>query len=141
MMSDGDEIVFFSTPGFRELASKITYSFNSARTVAIPSSTGTTRPWYDLLLVTARKLGPATQQAKLVLFLFERELWTAHLTTLVVDFYKRRGFDKKAVRAARRHAERTRENLDRKGCPLRMQIGSNAVRLVRVDADAQVTHK
>jgi hypothetical protein len=87
----------------------------------------------DPVEATVKTLGKAVRQIELVKFLASRENRSAELTTVAKDFYKRQRSDKQTLKIVRRQAERARENLGRKGCPLQIHISGNVVRLIDAD--------
>jgi hypothetical protein len=91
--------------------------------------------WPELFERTAEMLGSkAKRQRKLLQFLLDQERRVASFEKLVTDFYHHKARSDeartKAARAARRLAERLRENLDDKGCPLRLEIKDSTARLI-----------
>ncbi|MFI5454206.1 MAG: hypothetical protein ACHRXM_02025 [Isosphaerales bacterium] len=88
----------------------------------------------DPLEVTCRVL--RASQVELIRLLADRDGREAELKTIVQVFYKRTLATPKNLAVARRRAERTREILEERSCPLRVEIHANTVRLI----DADLTH-
>jgi hypothetical protein len=70
------------------------------------------------------------RQIELIKFLAAREQRQADLATVASDVYERRAIGKQKLRNTRRQVELARENLVEKGCPLRLHISGNVVRLL-----------
>jgi hypothetical protein len=87
----------------------------------------------DLVEQTVMMLGKAVRQIELIKFLAAREQRQADLATLASHVYKRRVIGKRQLRNTRRQVELARENLVGKGCPLRLHISGNVVRLLDAD--------
>jgi hypothetical protein len=87
----------------------------------------------ELLETTAIMLGRAVKQVELVRFLAIKEGQQAELTTIVKEFYKHRIVNEQRLKSARKLAERARDSLTAKNCPLRLHISGNVVRLIDVD--------
>ncbi len=88
-----------------------------------------------LLEQTCRLLSRSVEKARLVRFLAEREGRKADMYTLAKEFYTHKCPTDNHKRTARRHAERTSDDLEAKNCPLRLVIDGNVAYLV----DAQMT--
>ena len=82
---------------------------------------------------TITMLGRATGQIELIRFLAARDKRQAHLETINKDLRKHQCSKKEDLRNTRRLAERARQALEEKNCPLRLYISGNVVRLIDVN--------
>jgi hypothetical protein len=91
--------------------------------------------WPELFKRTVEMLGSkAKRQRELTRFLLDQDRHEASFEKVVTDFYRYKPRSDeartKAARSARRLAERLRENLNHKGCPLRLDITASTARLI-----------
>ncbi|HZW33452.1 MAG TPA: hypothetical protein VFF52_22225 [Isosphaeraceae bacterium] len=82
----------------------------------------------DTVDQTIVMLGPAVRQIQLIQFLASSDNRRAELKTVTQEVYGKHR-TKRNVKNARRQVDRARDNLHRKGCPLRLEISGNVVRL------------
>jgi hypothetical protein len=84
----------------------------------------------DAIEQTAVMLGKADRQIAVVRYLAGRDNRQATLKDIDKDVYKRLSGKPSNIRNVRRQAEKTRDNLADKRCPLRLDISQNTVRLI-----------
>jgi hypothetical protein len=117
-----------------EVPDAATPSVGEDRPTIGPIPTGSKTPTSDdPLSRTITTLGKAKKMIDLIRFLAGREARKAELATIITKFYGRSTANKRNLRTPRRLAERTRRALEEKGCPLRLDISDNVVRLIDAD--------
>jgi len=89
----------------------------------------------DPLSRTVIMLGKATSQIKLVKFLAKRDPHEAEIETIASEVQERSlvASPKTQLKYTRDQIEDARANLADKGCPLRLHISGNVVRLIDED--------
>jgi hypothetical protein len=112
-------------------------SLEANRPVASDGANAKPNPEDDPIETTARMLGKATTQIRLVRFLATRERRSADLAEIDRHVYSRHTAQKNNLRNVRRQAEKTRESLAGKGCPLRLHISGGVARLIDAQPVAQ----
>ena len=111
-----------------ETAGPIATPRGDQKPAAAPAAGTDTR--VDPIELTTQMLGKAVAQIKLVHFLRARDGEQASLTDIDKNLFGRQTARKNNLRTVSRLAEKTRRNLDDKGCPLRLHISGNVVRLI-----------
>jgi hypothetical protein len=80
---------------------------------------------------TLERLKRCTRQIEIVRYLRDRPEHEAELKQIAIDVFRvREAHLGSRMKSVRKQIERTRENLDSEGCPLRLVINANSVRLV-----------